>query len=81
MKLTELISLRLSMDNVIKAFIPDFDKKLLKEIKNFIENIHENQKIIEKNLSSEFPNLLEIKKNLKLVKKNTYFFNDFKEVA
>jgi hypothetical protein len=80
-KLTELISLRLSMDNVIKAFIPDFDKKLLKEIKNFIENIHENQKIIEKNLSSEFPNLLEIKKNLKLVKKNTYFFNDFKEVA
>ena len=31
-KLIELISLRLSMENVVKAFISDFDKKLLKEI-------------------------------------------------
>jgi hypothetical protein len=66
------------MENVIKTFIPDFDKKLLKEIKTFIENIHENQEIILKNLSNnEYPNLLEIKNNLKLLKKNSNFFIDF----
>jgi hypothetical protein len=31
-KLIEIISLRLSMENVVKALISDFDKKLLKEI-------------------------------------------------
>jgi len=55
--LIELISLRISTKNVALAFIPDFDKKLCKEIQTSIENIQKNQNIITTNLSNGYPDL------------------------
>ena len=50
--LIKFISLRISNNkNIIQAFIPDFDKKICKEVLTFTETCQKNQNIITKSLS------------------------------